>query len=375
MVSPLSMKPPESEDRIRAVDWLRGIAVIFMVQCHSLVLLTPVLRKSEWTRFLLRLDGLVAPTFIFAAGFALALLQVRSAHRGGQRARALRQLRRIGEVLALATLVNVLWFGARWRQPIWLARLDILHCVGLCLLLVLPFTAGLARRPRLLRALALPLALVAFAVSPLAEEAAGAWAYVLNKSTGAVFPLLPWVGYAWLGVYAGAAAGSEGRAGLTRALLFLAALGIVGGWVAEAPLRALYPPHHFFVTNPSNAAVRWTYVCLLLLGMSYVERHLAPAARPGPVRRFVELFGSASLSAYFFHEMLLFKLGFEALWGGRSGWALYWGLTVALVGLTFVLCRTLGAAERALPGWVAAARERARTLWATPRSDVTGSPG
>jgi uncharacterized membrane protein len=346
------VKPPAPPERILAIDWLRGIAVLFMIQCHALVLLQPELRVSSAARALLRIDGLVAPAFLFAAGFALALLQIRSAARGLRQQRLGRNLRRIGEVLAVATLVNAMWFPLL-SQPRWLVRMDILHCVGLCLLLVLPATAALARRPRVLRGVALALGLTVFALSPLGEAATGAWAYLLNKSTGAVFPLLPWLGYAWLGVYAGAVAGEQGRAGLVRALLLLVLRG-TAGWLATEPLRALYPPHRFHVTNPAEAALRWTWVCLGLLALLGLEARLAAHSAPSRARRFLELFGTSSLSAYFLHEALLyyrvFGLSFEAFWRDQSGWLQYSALTLALILLTAALCAALDRAQAAWRG-------------------------
>ncbi|WNG36750.1 DUF1624 domain-containing protein [Archangium violaceum] len=334
----MSLAPPP--DRVRAIDWLRGIAVLFMVQCHALVLLRPELRQSPTTKFLLRIDGLVAPAFLFSAGFALSLLLVRSAASGKRSDRLGRNLRRALQVLGVATLVNWMWFPL-FREPKWLVRLDILHCVGLSLLILLPFTAGMASRPRMLRGVALALALVTFFLSPLGEAVNGPWAYVLNKSTGAVFPLLPWLGFAWLGAYAGAVAGEQGRTGLVRALLFLTGLGALG-WLAAEPLRNLYPEHRFFVTNPSNAAERWMWICIVLLGLIALERRMAQGAEPSRVRRFVETFGTSSLSAYVFHEGLLyfhiFGFSFETVWGNRSGWGQYTLLTVALIGLTYGLC-------------------------------------
>jgi len=344
------MSTAPNSERVRAIDWLRGIAVLFMVQCHALVLLTPELRQSKTTKFLLMLDGLVAPAFLFSAGFALALLLVRSAASGKQLDRLGRNLRRALQVLGVATLVNWMWFPL-FREPKWLVRLDILHCVGLSLLLVLPVAAWLASRPRVLRGVALALALTVFFLSPLGEAVQGPWAYVLNKSTGAVFPLLPWLGFTWLGAYAGTVAGEQGRAGLVRALRFLIGLGLAG-WLAAEPLRNLYPEHRFFVTNPSNAAERWMWVSLVLLGLMALERRTASNAEPSRVRRFVETFGTASMSAYFFHEALLyfhiFGFSFEKVWGGRSGWGQYALLTVALIALTYGLCVGLDAAQNAV---------------------------
>ncbi|MET0406207.1 MAG: heparan-alpha-glucosaminide N-acetyltransferase domain-containing protein, partial [Cystobacter sp.] len=207
------MSPPPVAERVRAIDWLRGLAVLLMIQCHALVLLRPDLRASQTTKNLLRVDGVVAPAFLFSAGFALALLLVRSTA-GGQRGERLgRNLRRILQVLGVATLVNLMWFPL-WREPIRLVRLDILHCVGLSLLLLLPVGGALASRPRILRGVTLVLALTTFFLSPLGEAVGGPWAYVLNKSTGAVFPLLPWLGFAWLGAYAGTVTAEQGRSGL-----------------------------------------------------------------------------------------------------------------------------------------------------------------
>src|SRR6185436_14639841 len=57
--------------RILAVDWLRGLAVLVMIQCHAMVLLLPELRATHTAAVLYRIDGLVAPSFILAAGFSL----------------------------------------------------------------------------------------------------------------------------------------------------------------------------------------------------------------------------------------------------------------------------------------------------------------
>ncbi|MBM7116668.1 heparan-alpha-glucosaminide N-acetyltransferase domain-containing protein [Archangium primigenium] len=350
------MTPPSSE-RIRAVDWLRGLSVLVMIQCHALVLLRPDLRQGPITRQLLRLDGLVAPAFLFSAGFALALLLVRGAGVGSLGQRLGRNLRRIAQVLGVATFVNWMWFPV-FREPRWLVRMDILHCVGLSLLLALPVTAGLASRPRVLRGVTLGLALTTFFLSPLGEALGGPWATALNKSTGAVFPLLPWLGFVWLGTYVGAVAGERGRRGLVRSLVFVGALGCAG-WLAAKPLQALYPAHRFFVTNPSNAAERAMWVCIGLLALVALESRVVPGGAPSRLRRFLETFGTSSLSAYVFHLTLLyvrvFGLCFEALWGNRCGWGLYAVLTGTLILLTYGLCRAFDAlqdtARRPPWGW------------------------
>ena len=61
---------PPKPGRIRAIDWLRGLAVLFMIQTHALGLLQPALREGSAFAALQWVDGLVAPAFILAAGAA-----------------------------------------------------------------------------------------------------------------------------------------------------------------------------------------------------------------------------------------------------------------------------------------------------------------
>lgn len=334
---------PASSERIRAFDWLRGLAVLVMIQTHALVLLRPEHQQEPWYGRLVRLDGLVAPSFIFTAGFALALVQVRGALKGALGPQLRKSFTRAGEVLLVAELVNLAWFPL-WRAPWYLLRIDILHCIALSLFLALGVMAVLARRPRLMRWVMLALALGLFALAPLAEGVTGWPALFVNNSvgvldahTGATFPLLPWAGYVFLGASAGATAAYAPHA-LDRWLLLL--LG-VGGllWWQERALEAAYPPHHFWVTNPANAAQRWALVVAAVLLLRAVERRSgrAPGSRAA---RLLTAFGTASLSAYFFHEMLLFfpsfrLFSFAMYWREACDWGGFWALDLALTAMTF----------------------------------------
>ncbi|MCA1825488.1 MAG: heparan-alpha-glucosaminide N-acetyltransferase domain-containing protein [Myxococcales bacterium] len=321
-----------TRQRVRAFDWLRGLAVLVMIQTHSLALLKPELRAGDFFARLQWLDGLVAPSFIFAAGFAMALTQVRAAAGGGSRSRRIkRTLRRLAEVLAVATLVNWAWFPI-FREPRWLIRIDILHCIGLSLLIALPILALLAPHPRALRWSSLALAATAFGLSPLTEPIKAPLGHFLNVNTGSVFPLLPWGGYVYLGAAVGA---SKTTREMVMTLVGLAVAGVVI-WIFTAQVAALYPPHNFWVTDPANHARRWTQVCVLSIGLLAVER----TWKTIPVW-FIEVFGTSSLAGYFFHEMLLFfrirGTCFEAVWGNRLSWARYWPVLALLVAFTFAL--------------------------------------
>src|SRR5438067_13049685 len=162
--------------------------------------------------------------------------------------RVRKTLRRLGEVLLVATLLNWMWFPI-FREPRWIFRIDILHCIGLSLLFALPIFAFLSPRPRLLSWVSLALAAAIFGISPLAEHVRGPLAALANGSTESVFPLLPWAGYVYLGAALGAAAAVGPVRGLFYWTVGLLAVG-VALWVAKPLFLSAYPPHQFYVTDP-----------------------------------------------------------------------------------------------------------------------------
>src|ERR1700737_5569652 len=114
--------------------------------------------------------------------------------------------------------------------------MDILQCIGLSLLVAFPVLFALAPRPRALRWTALLLAAAVFGAAPFAESLGPPWEGVLNQRADAVFPLLPWAGYVYLGAAIGSATAEKGPRGAAVWLAALAAAGLVGWsltpWVA-----------------------------------------------------------------------------------------------------------------------------------------------
>jgi uncharacterized membrane protein len=314
--------------RIHAFDWLRGVAVVVMIQTHCQVLLKKGLIETKWGWELVRIDGLVAPAFVFSAGFALALVQVRAALAGRREAQAKKTLKRLGEVLLVASFINFIWFPVL-REPKWLFRIDILHCIGLSLLLALPLLVGLSTRPFFEDVGGIP--------SLFLNTKTG----VLDATTGATFPLLPWAGYVFLGASFGVTvAMMKTEAQLWRWLLLLIGAGALLWW-KDMQVKDLYPPHNFWLTNPANAAQRWTLVLSLVAVFRLVETRF-PKSVDSRLAKLAGRFGGWSLSAYFFHEMLLFQrhVGvFTRFFRGQTDWPLYWALVAALVGLTYACCR------------------------------------
>ena len=337
-----SSSQPSTQARVRAFDWLRGLAVLVMIETHAQVLLRKELLATRTAGVLDYVNGLVAPSFIFAAGFSLALVQVRTASGPGPRGpRVLRSLRRIGEVLAVGTLINWVWFPIS-IDPGWLLRVDILQCIGLTLLAALPLNFALASRPRTLCIASLAIALVVFLVSPFADGVTGPLQDLFNK-TGprhSVFPLLPWAGWAFLGGAVGASE-ARGTAVEIRRLALGIGLGSLVVWLLRPVWLAVYPPHAFWVTDPANTGARGIAVMAVLLVLLAIEARVPVGARRSPAGWLLELFGTSSLAAYFWHEMLIYYevrgVSLVRLAGGRCGWAGFAGLVVVLVAATALL--------------------------------------
>jgi hypothetical protein len=104
-------------------------------------------------------------------------------------------------------------------------------------------------------------------------------------------------------------------------------------------------------------------VALTLLALLWVE-HRRPRWARGAGRALVETLGTASLSAYVFHQGMLFwhpfkrvNFNFRAFFEGRLDWATYWPMTALVLGLTWLLVKAFAQVRRVpLSAWAARRR-------------------
>src|SRR5258708_23730298 len=187
--------------RFRAIDWLRGLSVLFMIECHSLYFLRPDLERSPFWYALQGINGLVSVAFLFAAGFSIALVVARAAgDPQARRRRSKRSLIRIAEVMALALYINQVSHFLI-SNPIWLLRPDILTCIVAGLVAVWAVVTACRGRNAMAVTLLIGLWLGVMIATLWASayRSDGIWVGLLNNPTGAMFPLLPWTGYLLLG--------------------------------------------------------------------------------------------------------------------------------------------------------------------------------
>ncbi len=327
----MQVPPAAPSGRIRAVDWLRGLAVVDMIQWHTGCVLAPELTRDALFGALGSLAGLVAASFMFAAGFAVALTMVRaSGDPAARRRRALRSLQRIAEVLVVATMLKVI---LRRNEPMWLIKMDILTTIALSLLAAWPVLIATAARPRVAASVCLAMAVGCFATAPLAPD--GTWSAIVAPASSD-FPPVPWFGY----VFLGAAAGALGSVGLTGT----ATLGVVAlGFVFR------YAPWHWAYADPyllTNAGDRLILVGAVAAGLCALEREAAERGwtLAGAPFSWLDLIGSNALTAYVAHVWILFinvpvpAFSVFKVWGGRASWAGYFAILAAVLAATVVIC-------------------------------------
>lgn len=271
---------PAVGDRRQYLDWLRGLAVLAMIQAHVVDAWTRTADRDDagyrWSQFISGLSA--APVFLFLAGVALALAS-------GARMRSGRSL---GDVVALARTRGWQIFGLAllFRLQSWvisggpperMLKVDILNVMGLAVVVTAAIW-GMSRR-HLARGVLLAAAAVGVAMVTPVVRGAG-WlsslpdpleAY-LRPPPNASFSLFPWAGF----VFAGAAAGlwldlarARGREGRAVARTTLAGLGLAAGGYVAALLPPLYATTNFWTSSPTFFFIRLG-AALCLLGVAYV---------------------------------------------------------------------------------------------------------
>ncbi len=201
-----------ASSRLPALDWMRGLAVVLMIQTHAYqAWLSPDAKATTfymWSRFV---GGFPAPMFLFLAGAALALLAEARFRRGATPAEVRREgLKRALEVGLYAVGFRVcVYLSSGSVNPASLLRVDVLNCMALAM--ALAALVVLPRRDDVTRASVGALCGLGVALlTPLAWDApwpgwlpAPLLGYVSGRVPRAPFPLLPWSGFLAVGVSTG----------------------------------------------------------------------------------------------------------------------------------------------------------------------------
>lgn len=313
-------------NRRRDIDWMRGLAVLCMVEHHTFdAFLRPDLHGTTPDRIFRFVGGFAAPSFLFLAGLAMAfVLQKRTAAGIRPRDAAVSGMKRGLYIVFGAYLFRlqewVLAFGgASFRD---LFRIDILNCIGIALALVaLVFWIGRGH------ALAFLLAAAAVVAATPAVSAADLSAlpqhlgdYLNGTMPRAIFPLFPWIAHAFLGAAAGIALlRTRNEAPLVALFAMLAFL----AWLLPKPAQWSDAAPAVFLLRDGLAAG-------LLAACWLADRVLPKSALQGPML----VLGRHSLLVYWVHVEIVYGRWF---WRSRGTLGLAQGaLAVALLTATMI---------------------------------------
>lgn len=242
------------------VDWLRGLAVVLMIQTHLYdAWVSPAAKTTAAyavTRFF---GGIPARLFLLLVGVSIALRFEAQLAKGIRERRAfVRPVQKRGlEILVLAYLFRIQEYVLGHMQDslsnlreygMDILRIDILNCIGASMLLVPVIAAPRAGRPAWL--LTLAAAAVFVALGPVIGPAHfPAWlptwltSYVGGQRPMSWFGLFPWAAWPLIGVAVGHAWSRASTDGRRQARAFvISGLAGIALMAAVEMVRTIQPP-------------------------------------------------------------------------------------------------------------------------------------
>lgn len=295
-------------NRLAYLDWLRGAAVLIMIQTHVFNSMTRTdLHGSAGYMLSQFIGGMAAPLFLFMAGVTLAFRIDSRERRGYTPVRLFRDsLSRAGYIFVVAILFRLqLWVFqfqlSDWRNVL---RVDILNCMALAL--AIGSTVALLPRARWFSASVILGSLIA-GVAPLVASLdwSGLPWPVRNYLVPApnCFSLFPNGAYVPLGLAAGFVLRNVAAEALGMVLRWVAIIGFglvsAGHYFSNLPF-SIYPQSDFWRTSPGLIVIR-TGIMLLGLALAYLctRVHIIGSAQ-------IQQLGITSLLVYWVHVELVY---------------------------------------------------------------------
>jgi uncharacterized membrane protein len=224
--------------RLDAVDWLRGFAVVLMIQTHLYdAWVTDAVKRVSvaygWTRFW---GGVPARLFLLLVGVSIAIrFESQIAKKVDRGAMVRGVVKRGFEIFLLAYLFRLQEFtlSGFGGDPMNLFRIDILNCIGASMMAIAFIVAPIKGRPQI--ALALIAAAVVVGLGPIIGPMhfpdfipRPISSYFGGERPMAWFPLFPWAAWPLVGVAIGHIWVRQARISKRREALVFILSGIVG---------------------------------------------------------------------------------------------------------------------------------------------------
>jgi len=346
-VSDAGSRPPGTpRARLVYLDWARGIAVLLMIEAHTLDAWTRLdVRRTVAYRDATILGGFAAPFFLWLAGVGLAF----AAARGDTPSAGVRAVARRGlEIFVLAFLFRVQGFLVTPGGPLLMIfRVDVLNVMGpsiVAAVLVWAMARSTATRAAWLGAVAAAIAMATPIVrASAAVDRLPVWLqwYVRPAGEQTTFTLLPWAGFVFAGAAAGtllAAAHASGSSRRLHAALAATGAALIALGLITAAQPSIYSASSFWTSSPTWFAIRVGILMvalstLYLVGLALEARRMEDRAALSGLATAVERLGRASLFVYWIHVELVYGY---ASWAWRHRLPL-WATAIAFVAFSSLM--------------------------------------
>ena len=311
-----------AQRRLGFVDQFRGFATIFMIETHVLnALLFASLKSQQAFKFVDFVNGLVAPSFLFVAGFSftLALNRKGDAYRKFS-PELFRHLRRLLFIWVAGYFLHVPFFSLRkslyGTSPegvLAFTAVDILQCIAVTLF-ILHILRVIIKDDRKFNLFVFVLFIFFVFAAPIAGSVDVSrtlplfLAQYFNRLHGSLFPLFPWASFLIGGTIASqfvasrtdaAGTGKIDRSVSTRILWIGVATTLVG-LIFSIVEKELFTEPHFADYSPSWFLLRFGLLLLILYGLTVYEE------AKGTDSSSIKLFGKESFFIYVFHLIIVY---------------------------------------------------------------------
>jgi uncharacterized membrane protein len=325
------------KNRLVFVDLLRGWATIVMIEVHVFnAFMIGELRNTEWFGALNFINGLVAPSFLFVAGFVFVVASDRKLEEFRTYGKAFwRQLSRIlliwvvgyGLHLPFFSLYRTIYDSTQSQWTLFFQS-DILHCIAIGLLII--FLGRIfIKRDLVYQLFLIAIGVAVVLVAPFVWECdfsvslPASIAPYLNDKQGSIFPVLPWLGFLMFGAITAFAFKSSHAAG--HDVRYFRSLAVIGAVLVVLGAIFIDLPSHIpqastaIRANPVFFASRLGIVFLLLVACWYYGEWRKTQ------RSFVLDVSRESLLVYTAHLLVIYG----RFWNGNS-LAYYYGNTFSV---------------------------------------------
>lgn len=303
--------------RLHHIDYLKAWAIIVMIEVHIInCFLDPSLKTTWWFHIVNFINGLVAPVFIFTAGFSFVFSVI------GKRDELLnfsdlffKRVSRILLIFLVGYLIHIPYFSLKniiiYASPAELTSFystDVLQCIGSGLLVLL-LLRMIITSDTLYHFIITMIGLLIVFLTPytwmidFTQWIPLPIATYFNEMHGSLFPIFPWHGFIFLGASYGVfqlqKASEKHNDQVSHNLMLIAAIVSIVGIIAmhylsQNPEYSIKPSPIFFIT-------RYSIVIMLLLGSQW---YLNLKHKTESLLLYV---GRESLLVYWLHLQILYR--------------------------------------------------------------------